>query len=660
MQKYLSSKLRQATFLIRTLWCSVLSLDKTKNLVVVVIQKSHFCFFLHVLKNHKNNDNHILKLTKDPFPMPVTPYYDEKLCHPSYLTLFIIFIIIWPRTRSGDLSKIARILFANSGNVSVNMSDYNRPHTKFIFVTGGVVSSLGKGIIASGIGALLENRGLKVALSKADPYINVDPGTMNPAQHGEVFVTDDGAETDMDIGHYERFTKAKLSSANSFSTGQVYDAVLNKERQGDYHGGTVQVVPHITQEIKRRILLASEGADISIIEIGGTVGDIEGQPYLEAIRQLIYEFGRDHVICIHLVLIPWIAAAKELKTKPAQHSVKELRSAGIQPDILICRADREVPNDLRDKIALFCNVSKENVIEAKDVDSIYRIPLILHQQGLDQIIIDRLNIWARQPELLEWKQISERLDTENSSSCCIAVIGKYTDVVDSYKSIEESLIHAGIFNQTTVRMEYIDASLLQEAGPEDILPRFDALIVPGGFGDRGIEGKIEAIRYARENKVPFLGICLGLQLAAIEFARNVIGLKNANGVEFDPDTVHPVIHLMESQKNLSRLGGTMRLGAYPCSIFSGTRAREAYKQSEVTERHRHRFEFNNEYRQIFEDHGMIVSGQSPDGSLVEIMEIPGHPWFISCQFHPELKSRPMKPHPLFELLVKKAMHQIPK
>lgn len=531
-----------------------------------------------------------------------------------------------------------------------------RHHTKFIFVTGGVVSSLGKGIIASGVGALLESRGLKVTLSKADPYINVDPGTMSPVQHGEVFVTEDGAETDLDIGHYERFTRAKLTRANSFSTGQVYDAVLGKERQGDYLGGTVQVVPHVTGQIKENIYKASEGADISIVEIGGTVGDIEGQPYLETIRQIRYELGAENVICIHLTLVPWIAAAKELKTKPTQHSVKELRSIGIQPDILVCRADREVPEELRRKIALFCNVPKENVIEARDVDSIYRVPLILHEQGLDQIIVDRLNIWARQPELREWNKISERLSNPKSD-CKVGVVGKYTDVVDSYKSIEESLVHAGICNKAAIELEYLDAEEIEKGDPENVLKGYDAIIVPGGFGDRGVEGKIKAIRYARENKVPFLGICLGMQLAAIEFARNVVGLEEANGVEFDPKSSHPVIHLMEEQKGVSRKGGTMRLGGYPCRLLKGTKARDAYKSDEVSERHRHRFEFNNAYREQFEDHGLIFSGRSPDDQLVEILELKSHPWFVACQFHPELKSRPMEAHPLFNQLVRMSLRE---
>ena len=525
-----------------------------------------------------------------------------------------------------------------------------RHQTKYIFVTGGVVSSLGKGIISSGIGALLESRGLKVALSKADPYINVDPGTMSPAQHGEVFVTEDGAETDLDLGHYERFTRARLSKANSFSTGQVYDAVLNKERQGDYLGGTVQVVPHVTSQIRENIFRASEGADISIVEIGGTVGDIEGQPYLETIRQIRYELGAENVICIHLTLVPWIAAARELKTKPTQHSVKELRSIGIQPDILVCRADRKVPEELRRKIALFCNVPGQNVIEARDVNSIYKVPLILHEQGLDQIIVDMLNIWTRQADLTEWVGISESLSAPETS-CRVGVVGKYTDVADSYKSVEESLVHAGISNKAAIGLEYIDAEQIENGNPDEVLKDYDAIIVPGGFGDRGIEGKIRAIRYAREHKIPFLGICLGMQLAAIEFARNVIGIASANGVEFDADTANPIVHLMHSQKNISRLGGTMRLGGYPCHLLPGTRAREAYGLSEVSERHRHRCEFNNDYRQTFEDHGMVFSGRSPDNLLVEILELKDHPWFIGCQFHPELKSRPGEAHPLFDRLV---------
>lgn len=525
-----------------------------------------------------------------------------------------------------------------------------RHHTKFIFVTGGVVSSLGKGIIASSVGALLETRGLKVGLSKADPYINVDPGTMSPIQHGEVFVTDDGAETDLDLGHYERFTRAKLTRFNSFSTGQVYDAVLNKERRGDYLGGTVQVVPHITRQIRENIFRASEGVDISIVEIGGTVGDIEGQPYLEAIRQIRYELGSANVLCIHLTLVPYIAAAKELKTKPTQHSVKELRSIGIQPDILVCRADRDVPEELRKKIALFCNVPKEHVIEAKDVENIYELPLVMHEQGLDQTIVDQLNIWTRSPDLQEWHKIASRLHNPEAV-CKIAIVGKYTDVVDSYKSIEESLIHAGIANRVRIEINYLDAQEIEINSAEKALRGFAGIIVPGGFGGRGIEGKLAAIQYARENKVPFLGICLGMQLAAIEFARNVLQKEEAQSYEFEPQAKNLIIHLMEDQRQVTTKGGTMRLGGYPCQLADGSKTKNAYNSDLVSERHRHRYEFNNEYKQVFEDNGVIFSGLSPDGSLVEIIELQDHPWFVACQFHPELKSKPMESHPLFRELV---------
>lgn len=527
----------------------------------------------------------------------------------------------------------------------------SRHHTKFIFVTGGVVSSLGKGIVAASIGALLETRGLKVSLSKADPYINVDPGTMSPIQHGEVFVTEDGAETDLDIGHYERFTRAELRKCNSFSSGQVYDAVLAKERRGDYLGGTVQVVPHVTGQIKENIYKASEGADISIVEIGGTVGDIESLPYLETIRQIRYELGRENVLCIHLTLVPYIAAAKELKTKPTQHSVKELRSIGIQPDVLVCRADRHVPVELRRKIALFCNVPADHVIEARDVDSIYRLPLIMHRQGLDQTIVDHLNIWTRKPDLSEWEVINQRL-SHSDGNVKIAVIGKYTDVVDSYKSIGESLVHAGIANRLQIDIEYIDAATITEENVSEKLVQFDGLIVPGGFGERAVDGKIHAITYARENKIPFLGICLGLQLAVIEFARKVLNLTDADSQEFNKNSSCPVIHLMDNQKNITEKGGTMRLGGYPCLLQKGTKVYEAYGCEQVIERHRHRYEFNNEYRFKFLQNGVIFSGLSPDSTLVEIIELENHPWFVSCQFHPELKSKPMESHPLFRSLVK--------
>lgn len=528
--------------------------------------------------------------------------------------------------------------------------------TKYIFVTGGVVSSLGKGVLASSIGALMETRGLKVKLTKADPYINVDPGTMNPFQHGEVFVTEDGAETDLDVGHYERFTSAVLTRLNSFSTGQVYDAVLSKERQGVYLGSTVQVIPHITDQIKNNIFKASEGADISIIEIGGTVGDIEGQPFLEAIRQIKYDLGEDNVLYIHLTLVPYIKAAKELKTKPTQHSVKELRMIGIQPDILCLRSDRPVPDDAKRKISLMCNVKFNCVFEVQDVDSIYKIPLMLHDQGLDQVIIDLLNIWTGSPDLSVWKKIVDALDFPKHT-CKIAVVGKYVDVCDAYKSIHEALIHSGIQNKCKINIDYLDSSTITDSNVEKMLQSYDGILVPGGFGERGIDGKILAIKYARENNIPFFGICLGMQLAAIEFARNKLNLAMANSQEFDEKTPYPVIHLMEYQKNIKKKGATMRLGAYPCVISVNSKAYEAYATFQIYERHRHRYEFNNQFRKDFEANGMIFSGQSPDNELVEIMELSSHFWFVGCQFHPELKSTPMNAHPLFKAFIEAAIQQ---
>lgn len=532
----------------------------------------------------------------------------------------------------------------------------SRHHTKYIFVTGGVVSSLGKGIVSASIGALLETRGLKVSLTKADPYINVDPGTMSPFQHGEVFVTDDGAETDLDIGHYQRFTKAKITKLNSFSTGQVYDTVLQKERRGDYLGGTVQVIPHITDQIKENIYRASQGADIALVEIGGTVGDIEGQPFLEAIRQIRYDVGKENAIYVHLTLVPYIKAAQELKTKPTQHSVKELRQIGIQPDILVCRSDRPVPLELRKKIGLFCDVPADCVIEAQDVDNIYRVPLVLHEQGLDQKVAELLNIWTGAPDLSKWRKIGEILDSAKDT-VKIAVVGKYIHVVDSYKSIHESLIHSGIANKCRVQVEYLDATALNVQNARAALSDFDGVIIPGGFGNRGIEGKIAAIQYVREEKIPFLGICLGMQLAAIEFARNILSLRDANSQEFEVESRNPIIHLMETQKTVASKGGTMRLGAYPCDLASGSRAHAAYGTLKVSERHRHRYEFNNDYRSSFNEGGVLFSGLSPDGSLVEVMELKGHPWFVGCQFHPELKSSPMEAHPLFRELVAAALRR---
>lgn len=529
-----------------------------------------------------------------------------------------------------------------------------KQRTKYIFVTGGVVSSLGKGIVAATAGALLETRGLRVILTKADPYINIDPGTMSPHQHGEVFVTDDGAETDLDIGHYERFTHAILSRANSFSAGKVYDTVLSKERRGDYLGGTVQVIPHITDQIKEFIFKASEGADIAIIEVGGTVGDIESLPFLEAIRQIRYDLGDSNCMLIHLTLVPYIAAAKELKTKPTQHSVRDLRQIGLQPDMLVCRSDRKIPTEQLKKIAQFCNVKQDRVFEALDADSIYRLPLLMNNQGFDQAIVETLNIWTGAPDLAAWRRIVHNLD-HPSATTKIAVVGKYVGVFDSYKSIDESLVHSGIANGCKVDVEYLDADEITPANVNQTLARFDGILVPGGFGSRGVEGKITAIKFARESGKPFFGICLGMQVAAIEFARHALKLTRAHSQEFDPQSPDQIIHLMDSQKAVTTKGGTMRLGAYPCMLTQGSKAHQAYGGIEISERHRHRFEFNNDYRAKFEAAGVVFSGLSPNGDLVEIMEMKSHPWFVACQFHPELKSRPTRAHPLFRDFVAAAI-----
>ena len=529
-----------------------------------------------------------------------------------------------------------------------------KQRTKYIFVTGGVVSSLGKGIVAATAGALLETRGLKVVLTKADPYINIDPGTMSPHQHGEVFVTDDGAETDLDIGHYERFTHATLNRANSFSAGKVYDTVLSKERRGDYLGGTVQVIPHITDQIKEFIFKASEGADIALVEVGGTVGDIESLPFLEAIRQIRYDLGEQNCLLIHLTLVPYIAAAKELKTKPTQHSVRDLRQIGLQPDMLVCRTDRKIPQEQLKKIAQFCNVKPDRVFEALDADSIYRLPLMMNAQGFDQSIVEALNIWTGAPDLAAWRRIVNNLD-HPTAEAKIAVVGKYVGVFDSYKSIDESLVHAGIANTCKVAVEYIDADEINPGTAGNVLGGFDGILVPGGFGSRGVEGKIAAIKFARESGKPFFGICLGMQVAVIEFARHAMKLSQAHSQEFDPQSPDQVIHLMDSQKNITFKGGTMRLGAYPCKLSQGSRAHQAYGSAEISERHRHRFEFNNAYREKFESAGVSFSGLSPNADLVEIMEIKSHPWFVACQFHPELKSRPTKSHPLFRDFVAAAI-----
>jgi CTP synthase len=522
--------------------------------------------------------------------------------------------------------------------------------TKFLFITGGVVSSLGKGLAAASIGALMEARGLRVSMQKMDPYINVDPGTMSPFQHGEVFVTDDGAETDLDLGHYERYTSAKLTQKSNFTTGQVYDSVIRKERRGDYLGGTVQVIPHITNEIKNKILENSKAVDIAIIEVGGTVGDIESLPFLEAIRQFRTDRGHENVLYIHLTLVPYISTAGELKTKPTQHSVKELREIGIQPDILLCRCDREIPRDMKAKIALFCNVPEEAVITARDVPSIYEVPIAFHEQGLDERIIDYLNIWTKAPDLSDWERIVKRVK-EPGGETSIAIVGKYVELTESYKSLSEALIHGGIANDCQVNLVYVDSEALERHGIGDTFDGVDGILVPGGFGQRGSEGKIAAVQFAREKNIPFFGICLGMQMAVVEYARNVCGVEDAFSSEFKEDAQNPVIHIMEHQKKVTRKGGTMRLGAYPCTLAEGTHARRIYGQPNITERHRHRYEFNNKFRQILNDSGLVISGVFPDADLVEIVELAEHPWFLGCQFHPEFRSRPMDPHPLFESFV---------
>ncbi len=531
---------------------------------------------------------------------------------------------------------------------------------KFIFVTGGVVSSLGKGIASASIGALLESRGLTVALKKLDPYINVDPGTMSPFQHGEVFVTDDGAETDLDLGHYERFTSYTGSKRSNFTTGQVYDSVISRERKGEYLGVTVQVIPHITDEIKNRILDVDDGIDIVIVEIGGTVGDIESLPFLEAIRQLRNDLGKENTLFIHLTLVPFIKSAGEVKTKPTQHSVKELREIGIQPDILLCRAEDFLKQNLKDKIALFCNVEKDAVITAKDVDIIYEVPLLYHQEGLDEKITKTLNIWSRKPDLSKWEQIVSIIKNPKKQ-IEIGLVGKYVKLKDSYKSLNEALVHGGIANNCKVNIRYVDSEDL-ESDALSLLNDIDGILIPGGFGDRGIEGKIKAIRYARENKIPFFGLCLGMQLAVIEIARDLAGLEGAHSTEFSEDTPYPVIYLIEEwvdrnnaiqrRDRLSDKGGTMRLGAYKCILKQNSLASRAYMQDAVFERHRHRYEFNMAFRGQLERCGMEITGISPDEKLVEIIEFKGHPWFLACQFHPEFKSKPLDPHPLFREFIK--------
>jgi CTP synthase len=527
---------------------------------------------------------------------------------------------------------------------------------KHIFVTGGVVSSLGKGLTCASLGLLLERRGLRVRLQKFDPYINVDPGTMSPYQHGEVYVLDDGTETDLDLGHYERFTNAVLSKDCNYTTGKIYLAVIDKERRGDYRGRTVQVIPHITDEIKSCIRrVATDDVDVVITEIGGTVGDIEGLPFLEAIRQYALDVGKQNCLYVHLTLVPYLKAAGELKTKPTQHSVGELRKIGIQPDILVCRTERELPRDDAEKIALFCNVESRAVIEERDKDlSVYEVPLSLHANNLDSLVMEKLHLQGHEPTLNDWREMLERI-RHPANEVTIAVVGKYVRHHDAYKSVYESLYHAGIAHTSRVKLQKIEAERIENEGAERLLAGADGVLVPGGFDKRGIAGKIEAIRYAREAGIPFFGICLGLQCAVIEFARNVAGLADANSTEFNKQTPHPVVCLLDAQRQVTMLGGTMRLGAYECVMSDGSKAQKAYGADRVSERHRHRFEFNNAYRDLFASHGLIVTGKSPDGGLVEVIELPAHPWFVAVQCHPEFKSKPTKPHPLFRDFVGAAL-----
>ncbi|NLW91824.1 MAG: CTP synthase [Syntrophomonadaceae bacterium] len=529
--------------------------------------------------------------------------------------------------------------------------------TRYVFITGGVVSSLGKGITAASLGRLLKSRGVKVAMQKFDPYINVDPGTMSPYQHGEVFVTNDGAETDLDVGHYERFVDENLSQYANCTTGRIYQAVLDKERKGDYLGQTVQVIPHITNEIKDQVTLIEKVAqpDVVITEIGGTVGDIESLPFLEAIRQLKFELGRERVLYIHVTLVPYIRVAGELKTKPTQHSVKELRSIGIQPDILVCRTEKDLSADLKAKMALFCDVDREAVIQLKDASSIYEVPLMLARERLDREVIKRLSLNCREDaDLGEWEEIIREVNNLDRK-VTIALVGKYVELPDAYLSIVESLKHAGFNYHSEIDLKWIYAENIEKEGPEVLLRDVDGILVPGGFGERGIEGKIATAGYARQNGIPFLGICLGMQCAVIEFARSVCGYKGANSAEFDLDSPHPVVHLMPDQENVDQKGGTMRLGSYPCNIVEGSRAHGVYKDLSINERHRHRYEINNNYREELQKNGLTISGLSPDGRLVEIVEISNHPWYVACQFHPEFKSRPNRPHPLFLGLIGAAL-----
>ena len=528
--------------------------------------------------------------------------------------------------------------------------------TKYIFVTGGVVSSLGKGIVAASVGRVLKNRGLKVTLQKFDPYLNVDPGTMSPYQHGEVFVTEDGAETDLDLGHYERFIDVNLGQYSNVTAGRVYSSIIEKERRGDYLGGTVQVIPHVTNEIKSRVLLAGESsdADVVITEIGGTTGDIESLPFLEAIRQIRSDLGRENVCYIHCTLLPYIKAAGEMKTKPTQQSVKELRGLGIQPDIIVVRNELALTDELRAKISLFCDIPKQNVIESRDVSNLYQLPLNLKAQKIDDIVLKHFNLTAKEADMEEWTSLVERVDNLKDE-VRIALVGKYVELHDAYISVVESLKHAGYKHNSKVKIDWIQSEDITEENVHEYLKEADGILVPGGFGDRGVEGKITTIKYARENKIPFFGICLGMQLAAVEFARNVCGLTGAHSSELDPNTPYPIINLLPDQENVVEMGGTLRIGSYPCTLTEGSQAHKEYGEINITERHRHRYEFNNFYRERLTNKGLVLSGVSPDGRLVEIVELPEHPWFVAGQFHPEFKSRPEKAHPLFAGFIKASL-----
>ena len=529
--------------------------------------------------------------------------------------------------------------------------------TKYVFVTGGVVSALGKGITAASLGRLLKNRGLNVSIQKFDPYLNVDPGTMSPYQHGEVFVTDDGAETDLDLGHYERFIDENLTQNSNITTGRIYWSVISKERRGEYLGGTVQVIPHITNAIKDKVYRAGKERDVDVVitEIGGTVGDIESQPFLEAIRQVRSEVGAENVCFIHVTLVPYLGKAGELKTKPTQHSVKELRTIGIQPDIIVCRSEKELSDDIKNKIGLFCNVDGRSVIQNLDAEHLYEVPLMLHSEGLDNLVCEKLHLGCKDIDNSQWIDMVHRIKNLEKE-VTIALVGKYVELHDAYISVVEALSHGGITNNANVNIKWINAEELENQDVNEVLSGVDGVLVPGGFGDRGVEGKIEAIRWARENKVPFLGICLGMQCAVIEFARNVVGLEGAHSSELSSDTKYPVIDIMPEQKDIEDLGGTMRLGLYPCKLDKETKAYDSYKDEVIYERHRHRYEFNNEYRSQITEMGMKISGTSPDGRLVEIVEIEEHPWFVAAQFHPELKSRPNRPHPLFEGFIEASLN----